>query len=139
MTCGGLISRLSVCLLPIGLASPVAAQELRPAPDYFVGALIATEFAQALAINCPTLSVNPVVAKAMSENVLNWLEEDGFDRANPAAGMIDATPRLQELQAKLIERHGLAGAKSDKVCAAGRAEMADKTDIGNLLVEVPAQ
>lgn len=121
------------------LVGSAQAQELRPAPDYFLGAVIATEFAQALAVNCPTLSVNPVAAQGMSEDVLNWLEEDGFDRTNPAAEMIDATPRLRELQARLIAKHQLDGANSDQVCAAGRAEMAAKTDIGGLLVEVPAQ
>lgn len=126
-------------VLAAAVAAGAQAQELRPAPDYFIGALIATEFAQALAVNCPTLSVNPVVAQSMSENVLNWLEEDGFDRNDPASGMIDATPRLRELQASLIERHQLAGAGPDRVCAAGRIEMDAKTDIGNLLVEVPAQ
>lgn len=123
--------------LGLGLlvATPAMA-ELRPAPDYFVGALIATEIAQAIAINCPVLSVNPKAAHIMSEDVLGWLEADGFDLADPTAGMQDANDRLNALQAMFMEKHQLAGANSDKVCAAGKLEMAAETDIGNLLVEV---
>ena len=127
------------CCLGAVMGSGSSAQELRPAPDYFVGVLFATEFAEAIAANCPELRMNVSVAKTMSENVLIWLEQDGFDKSNPAAEMIDATPRLRALQERLIEKHQLAGANAEQVCAAGRAEMTAETDIGNLLVEVSEQ
>ncbi len=117
-------------------AATPAMAELRQAPDYFIGALIATEIAQAIAINCPVLSVNPQAAQKMSEDVMNWLAEDGFDEADPTAEMENPNDQLNALQARFMDKHQLAGAGADKVCAAGKAEMADETDIGNLLVEV---
>lgn len=116
-------------------ASPVWAEK-RAAPDYFVGAIISTDVAQAIAVNCPKLSVNPAVAQAMSENVMTWLSEDGFDDADPVSEMVDFSDRLFALQERFMEKHNLRGANSAKVCAAGFKEIEAKTDIGNLLVEV---
>ena len=125
----------AICGAAMLVATPAAA-DLRPAPDYFIGALIASEVAQAVALNCPVLSVNPSAAQKMSEDVIGWLEADGFDPADPTSEMEDATDRLRALQASFMDKHQLAGANSDQVCEAGRREIADGTDIGRLLVEV---
>ena len=123
-------------LLGVSVATPAAA-DLRPAPDYFVGALISTDVAQAIAVNCPKISINPVVAQEMSENVMNWLEEDGFDQVDPVSEMVNFSDRLTTLQQRFIQKHNLEGANSAQVCAAGFKEINAETDIGNLLVEVP--
>lgn len=117
------------------VASPVWAEK-RAAPDYFVGAIISTDVAHAIAVNCPKLSVNPVVAQAMSENVMTWLSDDGFDDVDPVSEMVDFSDRLFALQDRFMKKHNLRGANSAEVCAAGFKEIKAETDIGNLLVEV---
>ncbi|MEM9582496.1 MAG: DUF5333 family protein [Pseudomonadota bacterium] len=128
--------RLPAYVLAVSLLAGPALAELRAAPDYFVGAIISTDVAQAIAVNCPKLSVNPLIAQEMSENVLAWLVEDGFDRSDPVSEMVDFSDRLQALQQRFMDKHDLEGANSAQVCAAGFKEMKSKTDIGNLLVEV---
>lgn len=123
-------------LTSLFFAGPALA-DLRTAPDYFVSALISTDVAQAIAVHCPNLSVNPVAAQEMSENVMAWLTDDGFDEVDPVSEMVNFSDRLNALQQRFLKKHALDGATSAQVCAAGMKEIKAKTDIGNLLVEVP--
>ncbi|SFR54363.1 DUF5333 family protein [Litoreibacter janthinus] len=119
------------------LAAAPAMSETRMMPDYFVSALVATSAAQALALSCAELSVDPVAVVQASEALLGKLEADGFDPNDPSAQMESGEDRLSAVQQAFMDKHQLEGASGDAVCAAGRAEMSEGTEIGSLLVEVP--
>jgi len=120
----------------VALATPAWA-ELRPAPDYFLDAIVATSTAQELARACPTVSIDPVVLGNASGDVLSQLEEDGFDVLADDLGMEDTGPGIKLRQDAFVAKHGLAnGAETEAVCAAARSEMAEGTQIGTYLVEV---
>ena len=117
-------------------ATPVWA-ELRPAPAYFLDAIVASTTAQQLARSCPDVSVDPVVVSNASGGVLNRLEADGFDVTTADLGMQDATDAIKERQDAFLAKHTLSdGASIESVCAAARVEMAEGTQIGTYLVEV---
>jgi len=118
------------------LAVTPAMSETRPMPEYFVNALVATSAAQALALACAELSVDPIAVVSASETLLNQLEADGFDPNDPSAGMDDGETELDSAQQVFMDKYQLDGATSDAVCAAGRAEISEGTAIGSLLVEV---
>ena len=121
----------------LALAAPAAAQEARPVPGYFVDAAMDLTAANALAVACSRLSVDPVAASARSADVIGRLEADGFDPADGGAGMADPTEIFVARRAAFLEKHGLNdAAPEDAVCAAGRAEIAEGTGIGALLLEV---
>ena len=118
------------------LATPVLAQE-RPAPDYFLDAVLAMDTSQRLAVSCPAVSVNPAAAAKYSQDVLDRLTADGFDLSVPGMGMESAEAPLAARQQAFMAKHGLSdGAAQDVVCAAARAEIAEGTQIGQLLIEV---
>ena len=119
------------------LAAVPAMADTRPMPDYFVSALVATSAAQALALSCAEISVNPVAVVKASETLLSKLQADGFDPNDPSAGMDNGEAELGAAQQAFMDKHQLDGAASGAVCAAGRAEISEGTEIGNLLVEVP--
>ena len=127
------IGPLATALL---VAAPAMA-DTRPMPDYFVSALVATSAAQALALSCADLSVDPVAVVKASEGLLTKLEANGFDVNDPSSGMESGEAELGAAQQAFMDKHQLDGATSDAVCAAGRAEMSEGTEIGLLLVEVP--
>lgn len=116
-------------------AAPVMA-DTRPMPDYFVSALVATSAAQALALSCNELSVDPVAVVKASEVLLTKLEADGFDPTDPSAQMESGEARLTEAQKAFMDKHQLEGASGEAVCAAGRSEISQGTEIGTMLVEV---
>lgn len=117
-------------------ATPVWA-ELRPAPAYFLDAIVATSTAQQLAQSCPDISIDPVIVSQASGDVLTQLEADGFDVSADDMGMLDASAEIQERQDAFLTKHALSnGAQTDEVCAAARLEMAEGTQIGTYLVEV---
>ncbi|MEP3920988.1 DUF5333 family protein [Ascidiaceihabitans sp.] len=108
----------------------------RPAPDYYLDALIDTTTAQQLALSCPTLSVNlPRVAQATGD-VIARLEEDGFTMTAEQTGMEDATDALASRQDAFVTKYGLQNPSADAVCAAGRAEIQEGTVMGSYLIEV---
>ena len=137
--------RPAALLAAILAASPAAAQddaaeeiELRPAPVYFIAATIASTTAQEVARGCPALSLDPPKVQALSERVLARLQEDGFDISRADGGMLPTAMAFSEAQQTFLLKHGLTGViTTDLVCAAGRAEIAEGTELGNLLVEVP--
>ncbi|MBM2576196.1 hypothetical protein JQC91_07750 [Jannaschia sp. Os4] len=118
-------------------ATPAMAQEPAPSPDYFVEGVVASAAAQAVALACPTLSVDLGAAARLSEDVLARLTADGFDPQNLLARMEDPQPAIAALQDAFLARHGLAeGAPSEVACAAGRTELEEGSAIGALLLEV---
>lgn len=116
------------------LAGPAMA-ELREMPDYFVEALVSTSAAQAVALSCAAISINPVSAVQASEALLIQLEADGVDVSDPSASFTSGDDKLAAAQAVFMNKHQLEGAGMDAVCAAGRSEIAEMTAIGLLLVE----
>lgn len=123
------------CLVALTSAVSAAAQD-RPAPDYYLDALINTTIAQQLALACPTLSVNlPRMADAAGA-VIARLEEDGFDMTAENTGMADATQELAAMQDAFVVRHGLEAPDQKAVCAAGVAEISAKSVMGSYLIEV---
>lgn len=119
------------------LAGPAIAQEKVPAPDFFITSAMATSTAQILAVNCPTLSINPGAMSAETRGVLERLEQAGFTPENLVARMQDPADRIALLQDAFLTKHDLAdGADVDAVCAAGLREISEGSVIGALLLEV---
>ncbi|WP_172676925.1 DUF5333 family protein [Aestuariivita boseongensis] len=111
--------------------------DLRPAPGYFLDAIVATSTAQQLARSCPEVSVDPVVISRSTGEVLGQLEADGFDVNQSDMGMLDASADIKSRQDAFLAKHSLAdGASTEAVCAAAKLEIADETLIGSYLVEV---
>ena len=140
--CGRMI-RLTVVLLAFAGAAmaqeqePADDPELRPAPDYFVAAVVASTTAQQLAVSCDTLSLDPPKVQTLTANVLEKLDEDGFDISRADGGMLAPDDRFELLQQAFMLKHDLTGViTSEMVCAAGLAEIAEDTPIGRLLVEL---
>lgn len=132
---------LGVSLAVLGgapLAQGAEEAELRPAPDYFVEAVVASTTAQQIARACEDLSLDPPKVQAMTAEVLQRLLDDGFDLERPDGGMTESQDKFASAQVAFMEKHGLEGTISnDMICAAGKAEMADKSAIGMLLIAVP--
>ena len=118
------------------MAAGSAMADTRPMPDYFVSALVATSAAQALALSCDELNVDPLAVAKAYDVLLDKLEADGFDPLAPAADMDSGEAELAEAQKAFMDKHQLEGATGETVCAAGRSEIAEKSKIGTLLVEV---
>lgn len=118
------------------LATPCLA-ETRVAPEYYLDALFDASMAQQIALACPALSVNPAATSAMTGQVLERLEADGFDMANPDFDAAQAQAGFAARLSAFAERTGLGdGAATDVVCAVGRSEIDGATKIGALLVAV---
>jgi len=132
------VRRAAIITLGLILVSaPAATQELRPAPEYYVDAIVAVTAAQSLARSCSTVSVDPVRMSRESERVLERLAEDGFDPSSPDPSMIDPSAEINARLVALFEGHGLAsGATEAEVCAAASAELASGSAVADLLVEV---
>lgn len=108
----------------------------RPAPDYYLEALINTTTAQQLALSCPTLSVDLAVMADASGVVINRLEADGFTMTAEQTGMSASTDALAARQQVFVTKHGLDTPTPALVCAAGKAEIAEGTVMGSFLIEV---
>ena len=110
---------------------------LRPAPDYFVQTVVATTTAQQIARSCRTLSLNLATVQPATTALLQRLDSDGFDISRADAGMEEPTDRFTALQEAFLVKHGLSeGIGEDEVCAAGRAEIDEGTEIGTYLTVV---
>ena len=131
-----MIGRTAV-LAALALALPAVAQDRVPAPRYFVETAMETSTAQVLAVNCPTLSIDPVAMARRSEVALKRLTDDGFTPENLMERMEDPSAEIAVLQDAFVAKHGLSdGADQNTVCAAGKAEIAEGSAIGALLLEV---
>ncbi len=133
------MTRLWLTSASLALAATLAdAEVLRPAPDYYLDAVVAVTAAEALARSCSTLSVDPEAAVERSGAMLERLAVDGFDTTRADAGMEDPSEELNARLLALMERHGLrTGASEEAVCGAARAEMAAGGMLEGYLVEVP--
>lgn len=98
---------------------------------------MASTTAQALALACATISVNPVALQAVTTDILQRLEADGFDVSRSEAGMLPSTEAFDARQQEFLTKHGLSDtATPDAACAAAEAEMAEGSAIGTLLLTV---
>lgn len=122
--------------LLLALTSPLAADELRPAPDYYVETLFALTMAEALATSCPDIGMDLLAAGARTSDLRDELAADGFEPNALSTQMIDPAPALRDLQAAFLEKHpGLGDPDEASVCGAARAEMAQDTLVGTYLFE----
>ena len=122
----------SVCMIG---ANAVSAAD-RPAPAYYLEALIDTTTAQQLALSCPSLSVDLAVMAEATGVVINRLEADGFTMTAEQTGMLSSEDALTARQQVFVAKHGLETPTPDLVCAAGKAEIAEGTVMGSFLIEV---
>lgn len=125
----------AIVVLQAGFAN---AQDLKPAPDYYLDAVVAFTAAETLARSCRTVSVDPVALTNESERILKRLADDGFDTTRPDAGMVDPSEELNSRLVALMTDYGLKnGSEEDEVCAAAREVMAESGQISGFLLEVP--
>ncbi|WP_420863076.1 DUF5333 family protein [Algirhabdus cladophorae] len=121
------------------VSSGTAFAQDRPAPDYFLQTLTDLNLAQALATQCQELSIDPAAAQMRTDDVLDQLEADGFDRNDPVSQMADASVALGQLQDAFVTRHSLAGADRTAYCAAGQQDVEAAIGPGQFLVKIVAQ
>ena len=118
------------------LAAPAMAQDLRQTPDYFAEAVFDLQMAQALALSCSRISLDPVAAAAHSERLLRSLERDGFPLDAPQDRMDDPDAAIRALQTAFVERYALVDPGEQRVCDVAAAEIAAGTGIGLLLADI---
>ncbi len=125
-------------LVSATLATAQDAPEKQPAPDYFIETIVATTTAQNVAMACPTLSFELLLASRVSGEVMALLAEAGFEASNLEQTMEDPSEEIRAQQSAFLEKHGLQrdGAAFEDVCAAGMKEIEDGTRIGSFLVEI---
>ncbi|MDV7145496.1 DUF5333 family protein [Tropicimonas sp. TH_r6] len=135
MKCNHFVGALAVS---VGLAAPVPASELRPAPGYFVDAMVSITTAENIATACPNLSFDAVAASDVTAEVMEQLGADGFDAKNLEGSMADPADAVRARQAAFRENHKLAKDETDfiRICMAGFAEIKEKTQVGAFLVEI---
>jgi hypothetical protein len=130
------MKRMIPFAVALTMASPLSAEDLRPAPDYYVDTLFAVTMAEALAISCAPMGMDLLAAGSATTELQEQLTADGFDTDMLATQMIDTSPALLDLQTAFLEKHpDLSEPDEDAVCAAARAELAEETAIGAYLVE----
>ena len=126
--------RLSVITAMALAALPASAQDLRPAPDYYIDALFSLTMAEALAQSCSTMGMDLLAAGAATTELQEKLIADGFDAEEPFAQMIDPAPVLRDLQTAFLIKHpDLNTPDEAKVCAAAQVELEEATTIGRFL------
>jgi hypothetical protein len=130
------MKRLAVAVLLA--AAPAAAQDLPPAPDYFVRAVFETTTAQSLALACPTLSFELRAASLHGGEVMARLAQDGFDTSSAQGIAVSGFEEaLEALRAPFVARHDLeADPSNENACRAGMAEIAAGTGIARFLLAV---
>ncbi len=127
---------LSFAALTLALSAPLAADELRPAPDYYVDALFTLTMAEALATSCTAIGMDLLAAGATTTELREKLSADGFDGDQAFSQMIDPGPAMREMQAAFLEKHpGLNAPSEEIVCAVAVQEIAEETRIGGFLFE----
>lgn len=119
------------------VALPAGAQELRPAPGYFVTAVVEVMAAQQIANGCPALSLDVDAVREGTGALMDRLQSDGFDTSREDAGMLPSREAFAVEQQAFMDKHGFVEGEitSSNVCAAGRAEIAEGSAIGSYLVE----
>ncbi len=121
----------------IAVCASAAQAADRPAPVYFVDAVMATTTAKQLALACPQISINLAVVGDDAEVVMDQLKADGFDTGTETLGMVDPSQDISVMQVAFMDKHKLAeGAATETVCTAAKAEIAEGSRIGTYLLEV---
>lgn len=130
-------------VLPIALAlllstGPAPAQELRPAPDYLVEAIVAITIAEHVAGACPELRFDSDRASETTVEVLGQLSAEGVDIDDPASTIRDYDEAVRAAQDAFRAKHGLGTdwGGVEAACAAGRAEIAAASPVGGFLVDI---
>lgn len=123
---------IALALVPV----EALAQDLRPTPDYFAEAVFEMSTAQALALSCSRISLDPVAAAARSERLLTALERDGFSLDAPQDQMDDPDAAIRALQTAFVERYALVNPGEQRVCDVAAAEIEAGTGIGLLLADI---
>ncbi|NDR56398.1 DUF5333 family protein [Aliiruegeria sabulilitoris] len=120
------------------MATPVLADDLRPAPDYFVDAMVSITTAENIATTCPNLTFDAVKASDVTTEVMEALTADGFDSKNLEGSMADPGDAVRAAQAAFLDKHKLSKDETDfiRVCMAGFAEIQEGTQVGAFLVEI---
>ena len=117
-------------------ASAVQAAD-RPAPAYFVDAVMATTTAKQLVLACPQIRINLAVVGDDAEVVMDQLKADGFDTSNETLGMVYPSQDITVMQVAFMDKHKLVeGVAAETVCTAAKAEIAEGSRIGTYLLEV---
>lgn len=123
--------------LPVALSlmtGAAFAEDLRPAPHYYVNTLFALTMAEALATSCSTMGMDLLAAGAATIELQEKLAADGFDRDQPFAQMIDPAPALRTLQESFLEKYpNLASPDEAQVCAVAHAELEEGSLVGRYL------
>ncbi len=127
--------------LAVMLGCPLGAQELRPAPGYFVDAMVAITTAENIATTCPNLSFDAVAASDVTTEVMEALAADGFDGKNLQGSMADPAEAVRGKQAAFREKHKLAQDEADfiRICMAGFAEIREASQVGGFLIEITGE
>lgn len=117
-------------------ALPAWADDLRPAPEYFIEAAVAANTALQIVDTCSQIDGNDASFIASTEVVLLRLTEDGFDPTADDLGMADPGEEFAKRSLEFAEKYDLTEAPTEaKVCAAGFAEMEAGSAIGLFLVK----
>lgn len=130
--------RALMVLAPFVTAAPLWAQDLPPAPGYFVDAVFETTMAQSLALSCPQLSFEIREASLYSGEVMARLNDEGFDTNSPDGVAVSGfNESLSERVEPFLARYGLdTDTSAQNACAAGLAELAADSPVARFLIEV---
>lgn len=130
------MKRLIPLAVALTMAAPLLADDLRPAPDYYVDTLFSLTMAEALATSCNAVGMDLLAAGATTTELREKLAGDGFDGDQAFSQMIDPGPAMREMQAAFLEKHpGLSDPSEEIVCAVAAQEIAEETMIGIYLFE----
>lgn len=129
---------IRAAIISLAVASPGVAEELRAAPAYYTDTVFAVSMAEALAKGCAALGLNFFEVQTQLETLEAKLGEDGFDINTPFEQMVDPTPVFAGMQQSFLAKYPIEGAPEAEVCAAGRTERRDGTQIGALLIDEKA-
>ena len=133
--------RKSLFCLGALVATPALAEDLRPAPDYFVDAMVSITTAENIATACPNLVFDAVAASDVTTEVMDQLSADGFDAKNLESGMADPGDAVRAKQAAFLEKHKLTKDETDfiRICMAGFAEIKEGSPVGRFLGEITGE
>lgn len=122
-------------------ALPVLAEDLRPAPDYFVDAMMSITTAENIGTACPNLVFDAMGASDVTKDVMERLAADGFDAKNLEGAMADPGDAVRAKQAAFLDKHKLAKDETDfiRICMAGFAEIKEGTQVGSFLGEITGE
>jgi len=111
-----------------------SAEELRPAPQYYLDTVIGMSLAEQYAWHCPAVVVNQDAVAAVYGALIQRLGADGFETDAPHEHM--ALPPQADTDAvitSMLSRNEAAADPEASFCGEARAEMKSGTVTGKLL------